>query len=410
MTLNINKLATEMGDGTFTIRTDGLSARRQAEIEVVGVPAALVELGASLIDLAVEGVIERGARLLADQNVGVPLSIDGDDDIPPLFLGVRTVAVESGKRGLFAALRGDKGVLRLVDMFDPADPVPRTPLASMLLYRANGRAVTGDVPGAIADLEAAIALVPAQRCSEPIPEIGLDVANLAVNWKNHLAYLRLAELVDESRRSELLQTAYREFEFIAHAELGATAGELAALDETELVAVAKRIIAHNLAHPMLEPGPSSALRFAGSPLWTFEAGSRVRKICLLPAAIADYYYGGTLADTAAADAAAQLAAACAYRFRTEPWQLAKLTAGVRELYIAADAPSVETFDASHPGETVVSLLLAEIARLLHAGASLEQVRVALGLSEDVAQREALDQMLAMLAARETEQFMRALSM
>ena len=114
MGLDVRKVAAEAPDGTFSLRTQGPSDLRHAELEVVGVPACAVEPAAKLIDFVVEMVIERQQSELKDgENAAVRLGVEGQDEELCAFVHA-TRSQAAG--GLLATLRRKKGTLRLVDL------------------------------------------------------------------------------------------------------------------------------------------------------------------------------------------------------------------------------------------------------------------------------------------------------
>jgi len=412
MSMNIMKDASEASDGTYAIRTQGLHAHRHAELEIVGIPRPAVEAAAKLIDYVIEVVIERkGAQLKHNQNVGFPLTIEGHEDVPPVFVGVRAVQAEPAAGGFFARMRGTaKGVLRLADLFDSKTDVPLTAVATLMLYRANCRVVTDDIPGAVVELKAAIEMMPGGASATRMPSF--DTGDARFNWQNHLAYLRLSELLtDENERASILGRTYAQFEWLAMDEFGATVGELAKLGEEDLLEEAKRILQTNLENPMLVPGPHEGLRSVGSPIWTPGAeGTSVRAASLIPAGFVDYYYGVELKKDDIRQAVAEIAAAGVFLHRAGPWRLLEMTENARGLYKGVDSPVAAAAADRHPAHTLLSAVMAEASRYLRAGASLDEIRAAFGLDANDPGNlaEGLAQKVAILEAWETEQYVRAI--
>jgi hypothetical protein len=405
--LNVRKQATEASDGTFVVRTEGLRSLRHAELEIAGVPRSAVEAAAKLIDYVVSSIVEaEGSELKAGENAGFPLTIQGHDDVEALFVAVRAIEAEPPAGGIVARMLGTaKGVLRLADLFDRSSDVPLTAVATVMLYRADCRVVTGDVPGAVAELRAAIEMMPGAASAERMP--ALDTGDARFNWQNHLSYLRLAELLDdEKERASVLGEAYARFEWLAMDELGATVGELSSLTGEELLAVARHVLQTNLARPMITPGPHEGLRIVGCPIWTHSGGGKsVREASLIPTAFVDYYFGDAMKRDENARALPEIAAACVSRWRAEPWRVLEMTRRARSLYLCPNAPILEAAAARHPAHTTLSAVLAEASRHLHAGASLDEVRAAFDtgeLSEDLAGK------LSALDAWEADQERRAI--
>ena len=81
---------------------------------------------------------------------------------------------------------------------------------------------------------------------------------------------------------------------------------------------------------------------------------------------------------------------------------------VRKVYGDSEAPILEVIGARRPGHTVISALLAEAGRLLHAGATLDELRVAFGLGDDPVVAASLADKRSRLEAIEGDQYMRAM--
>jgi hypothetical protein len=279
-------------------------------------------------------------------------------------------------------------------------------IATVMLHRANCCVVTGEPERGLAELRAAISFMPGEPSAEVPPTFDVDGA---INWGNHLSYLRLAELVgDVEEGDRLVRAAYERFGWLASEQLGASTWELSRLLEHELVREANRIIETNLGRPRIGERVDS-LQIIASPLWTpGDDHKSVRKGSLVPHAFVEYCYGAALKDPATSAALAQIAVACVMRFRDQPWRLAKLTAEARKLYINAEAPVLEVVAVRQPSHLVLSALLAEAGRLLRAGASLDEIRAHFGLDADARLHESLADKLAALEAWEGEQYIAAL--
>lgn len=414
MSSSIPKVAAKALDGTYSVRTRDLHAQRHAEIEVAPLPHVAIEAAAKLLDYVVEAVIGRGKRLEPGQNVGVPLGIDGHEDIPALFLGVRAVEHEAPTGGFFAKVRGtaNYGVLRLTDLPWPNQDTSPTDaleaLATLMLYRANCRLVTGDNEGALQELRDSLALAPG-NADDPPSFAPPDDSTL--NWQNHLTYLRLAELTDvDSEREACRREAYTRFPWLARRELGCLPADLTELSEPALVEDVKNLIAHNLEYPHASAGPHEAMCFLASPIWfADEHGDVGRAPALVPVGFVDYYFGGRLAEPEIADALALLAARCILRYAAAPWELAAHTKDARQMY--AGPSTVQMPGAAipyRPWQMLASAVVAEAARYMHAGATLDELHAIFGLRDEPALVASLRAKVEQLGPWETSQYMAAL--
>lgn len=156
---------------------------------------------------------------------------------------------------------------------------------------------------------------------------------------------------------------------------GASAGQA-------LVAEALSIIQRNVRQPAIAPGPHPGLRFVGSPIWTSrEDGTSVREATLIPEGFLGYYFGGRFADPAIAEAVARLAAEAVVRHSHEPWKVSFMTRGAREMYKGMGPTFIsEVIGPSRPAWLLLSAVIAEAARYLHAGGTFDELRSAFGLS------------------------------
>jgi hypothetical protein len=380
---NIQKVAGETQDGAYFVKTNGLAARGHAELEIVGVPRPAVEPAAKLIDYVIEAVHEnKGARLRPGENVGLPLVVGDHDEIPAVFVGVHALESEPAVSGFFAKVRGTatRGVLRLVDLPGSNHGPPLGALASMMLYRANCRFVTGDAAGAIAELRASIEMTPGDGSAGPPPQF--DTGGADPNWQNHASYLRLAELVEPAEEAALHASVFSRFDWLARRHIGCRATDWSALAGSHLVDEASNILERNLRNPGVAPGPHAGLRLVASPVWTVrDDGTAIRAASLVPAGFVDYCFGERLADPNVADGLARLAADCVLRHAQEPWKVSFLTRGARELYAGTEsAPTAEVLGPSRPAWLLLSSVLAEAARFLHAGATFDELRAAFGVA------------------------------
>ncbi len=396
--------ASQGEDGTYSLRTKGLAARKRPELEIASVPEAALRAAAVVLNQTADYTVNK-AEVLAEQNVGFELAVE-DSDVP-LMLVVHTVQAEAPQGGLWNKLTGGgKGVLRLVDV-DAKSKAPLTALATMLVHRSRARLAKDDIPGAREELEAAIAAFPGAPASDagPAPEIGSGSA--VFNWQNHYAYLALAELLaeEESRDAEgFYETALRRSHELSRAELGATLAEIAAIDAATARAEAERIIETNLAPFSPLPGPTPDLAIVPSPVWDVSGTSSVRRAALVPAKFVELYYEGPAARGLREHGAA-LATAAFEASRSAPWKLAWRLRSLRKVWSDREAP-VSAEVAGHPAAGLLSILLVEIARGFRAGAAADEIAARL------AGREApgLEAALVTLDAWEADQYAAAMSL
>ncbi|MCP4448757.1 MAG: hypothetical protein GY811_26000 [Myxococcales bacterium] len=305
---------------------------------------------------------------------------------------------------------GSKGTIRLTDIVGRIGDTPVGALSAVMLYRANCRLVTGDKPGAIVELRESIDAMPGDGTAGLVTD-ELDTGDAELNWQNHLAYLRLAELLeDEAEREDAYREAYTRFPWLAEAHFGASVAEIGRLDKEALRANAVRILAHNRKHPKLNAGPHEGLRMIASPIWTSgEDNSSVRVLSLVPAGFTEFYYGEKLDDDATAELVASIAAEVVGRYASNPWRLASMTEGARGMYgdSSSGAPIAEQIGKHNVSNMVLSAVMAEAARYVHAGATAEEMRIAFGL-DAIQESASLEQKLAAVEEWETQQYMQSM--
>jgi hypothetical protein len=405
--LNIQKLVNELGDGLFNVRTNGLRAHRHPELDIDRIPFSAVEAAAKLIDYVIDAVIGKGAQLKAGENVGIPLSIAGHEEIPAVFVGVHASECERPSGGFIAKMRGaaNYGVLRLADLPGSRPEPPLDAIATMMLYRANCRYVVGDVQGALQELRESIRLTPGDpNAGSPPWETPADST---LNWQNHLTYLRLAELADADERTSCYRQVFSRFTWLARRELGCSPQDIEGIAQSVLFEDAKNILAVNMKDPGMRPGPHAGLRFVARPLWTAGTdGNAVREASLIPAGFVDYCFGVRLASPDVADAVAHVAARCVARNAAALWDLASMTNGARAMYAGAPiAPRSATGFPYRPWHFLLSAVIAEAARYVYAGATVEELHLVFGPGGDDAQRGGtLKEKMAALESWETRQY------
>ncbi len=186
--------------------------------------------------------------------------------------------------------------------------------------------------------------------------------------------------------------------------------ELARVDEAILVEDAARILRTNRETPGIAAGPHAGLRVVASPLWVDGGdGVVVREASLIPAGFVDYYFGEHLSAAEVAASAARLAARCISAKASRPWELAELAARARQLYAGASPASVQVGTAYRSWHFLLSAVLAEVARCLYAGATVEELEEAWGIvSPDPALAASMQAKMSALEARETDAYTAAI--
>jgi hypothetical protein len=406
MGLDIQKVANESDDGTFSVRTNGLHAHRHAELEIAPLPRAAVQPAAKLIDYVIDAVVAKGKQLRPLENVGLPLAIGGHEEIPAVFVGVHATEHEAASGGFFAKMRGSAsyGTLRLIDFPGSHPGPPLNALATIMLYRANCRFVTGDADGARQELRESIEMTPGDPNAGPPPALETDSQ---LNWQNHLSYLRLAELADAEESNRCYRQAFSRFTWLARRELGCSPSELARASEDVLIEGAKDIIRANLANPGVAQGPHDGLRFVASPLWVAGSeGNAVREASLIPAGFVDYYFGARMASPDVTEAVARIAAQCVVRNAAHPWVISFMTKSAREMYTGSGIASTSVTGVPYrPWHFLLSAVIAEATRYLRADATDEELRHTFGLTGGAAEPPpSLQSKIARLETWETNQY------
>lgn len=390
-------------DGLFALRTKGLADRKRPELEMVGLPEAALRAAGGVINKVAEYSVNQ-AEVLTDQNIGLYLPRDEDDD-HPLMLALHTSIAEAPKAGFFARLGGGgKGVLRLTDVVGDRHGPPLTAIATMLVYRASVRREQGDEDGAREELHAAVTIFPGEENAGAPPVIGDGSA--IFNWQNYLAYLALAE-ADDDDAADLYRQALARSDALAIADIGAPLRDLAGVDASDLEAIAEQIVRHNLAgDPRCEfPVPSPAHVVLTSPLWQpVDDGKVGRSAALVPAAFGELYYEGPAAE-GLRRAGARIAAGAVREALANPATLAWSIRDVRGIWVDDHAPIAETVGEIHPAHGLLSSVLVFAGRFFRAGASEAQIAAALrGESDD-----ALDALLERQMEWESAQYSAALT-
>ncbi len=385
--------ASQREDGTFTLRTKGLDARRRPELEIAGVPERALHAAGGVLNDVADYTVNR-AEVLADQNVGFELG-SGDDDAT-LMLAVRTVQAAAPSGGFWSKVTGGgKGVLRLVDVAGDRSAPPLTALATMLVHRARVRLSKEDRDGAREELEAAIAVFPGEPGAGRAPEVGEGSAQF--NWQNHLAYLALAELDDDAAR---FADALARSEQLAVRELGAPLGAFESRAAARLERDAAKIAEAN-REIHRSPGPAPSLAIVASPVWETTSTGGARRASLVPAAFVERYLEGPALEHLALSGAKLAAHALA---KHPIARLAWIVRKTRGIWIAESAPVMAEIQAYEPTWSLLSAVLADVARTSRALATDDEIAARLAGETP----EALARKLVDLESWESEQYANAM--
>lgn len=396
--------ASQAADGSYSLRTKGLAPRKRPELEIVGVPEALLRAAGVVLNQVADYTVNR-AEVLAGQNVGFELSLEGDD--VPMMLAVRAEpSVTPSSNGFFKALigGGNKGVLRLVDVDAKAntDAPPLTALATMQVHRAKIRLAKDDAAGAKEDLQAAIRAFPGVPERDVGSPVNVGDGESVYNWQNHRAWLALAELEDSAQSfGDALQRSHA----LALAELGGTLERIATTDAETARAMAERVVTENLAQNVGPiPAPTPAMTVVLSPLWEASAdGSQTfRRAALVPAGFRELYFEGAVAQSLR-EHGARLAADAFTTAREAPWTIAWRFRPLRMMWLDRNAPTLPIGEPG-PAAGLLSTLLVAVARAFRAGASADEAAAYLAGRPT----PALEKELLALDAWEIEQYERAM--
>jgi hypothetical protein len=393
----------------FRLRSEGLAERGLPELEMIDVPEARARDAAVVINqvadyVATKSRIEDGQRLairapsgalVATLQAGSPSSSSAP---PP---------------GLFARMFGGARTTHVQRVHEPLDTMehPRTLLSTVMLWRARAQIEAGDVEGARRELFASVAYFP----GDPGKRSDLFMG-FAYNWQNHLSYAALSEIsLDDGERRAWMDKALERSEELEQELLGDSAADLARASREDLLAETDRIVTENLrTAPSRHPVTGAVVAF-GSPTWRRESTSSgptvARSMTVLPELFERYYYDPLVAVQLRSPSVRAIAVDVLLARRGEPAELALTARDIASIYEGdvAEAPAM-VIDPPYyrPGDRLLSLLLADIAKRLFAGLTEAELRAGYGLSQDrgLAQSAALK--LAEIDRREGEAYMDAL--
>lgn len=165
-----------------------------------------------------------------------------------------------------------------------------------------------------------------------------------------------------------------------------------------------------------EDAPGSyRLRTRGlaSPIWEVAGvvaeATATRGGCLMPSALVSLYYEGAAAEGLRRSGPAlvtRILTAC----REEPWRAAWIARETRLAWLAG-APLLEQVGPAHAVHSILSSILADVARCFRAGATDEEIVTRYGAAtEEVAgTRVSLEDKLGLFAVWEGEQYVKAMA-
>jgi len=395
----------EGAPGLYTLTTDGLHRQGRPELEITGVPeVAAKAVAANVVNDLADYTVNR-AEVKHGQYVTLTKRLAGSTK-EPLVFALKALWGRPPSGGIVARLTGkaDRGVLRIVHpAAESADAVPLTLLASAMVHRAEALALVDRAEEALAELEAAIQLYPGEPTDGPRPRLeGVDGDD---NWQNRTAYRRWTRLAAKLG-GDVYPAAFARCAPLAERKLGATLAAIAALDEVRPQVAA--IVAANLAAYQPRPGPTEELVIYRSPLWE-PGGSGESRIGLtmLPRGFEESYYAGdarrALESGALVDAVAEAVAA----HRHAPWRLLPLVDLGYAIYGDEAVPVAPAERRpGNPSHLLASALLADGARCVRAGMTVEMIRDRFADPQAAASPEAAER-IAALEAWEAERYVAA---
>ncbi|MCB9613161.1 MAG: hypothetical protein H6721_32495 [Sandaracinus sp.] len=388
------------GGRGYVMRTKGLARRAGAELELDGVPEAFATQGAVVLHqiagyLADHPAVEDEARV----TIGHPDAVL----VAHLVAGPSTPST-----GVFGSLLGrETRTLRVVEPFEGMVH-PKTLLATVMLWRARAHIEAGRASDARSELLESLRVFPG------VPGRRTEVSmGFPYNWENHLAYAKLGTLTEDPReRERCVADAIARSEEHELFVLGDTSESLHALGRTALIDVARHVAAENvqIEHTFRrDVGQAVALRI--SPLLrrvdTEEGTLAVRQMTVVPRLFAEYQAAAPSGETPL-----EVVADVVVAYARRPAQLVSKMHEVCSLYRVGDEEA-EVYGRPrlyHPGDRVVSVLLADLARRVYAGLSVSEVRAAYGLVQDEGLRASGQVKLESLRAREMQAYMQALQL
>ncbi len=339
-------------DGSVTLHTRGLTARGLPELAIANVAIEDSKLAAA--------VINRVAEYVANTK--------------PIHDGER-VAIVAKSAALIASLRAAPEHGEYLEIIEPLDDMAplQTLLATMRLWRAEAAIDENDLEAAYDWLVTAIEAFPGDPARREGPTIALPF-----NWENHLAYARLASLVEGDEAVELLAQALERCATFELAQLG---------DPSELLRSVQPFGSVSRVVEMIESNRASMRRDVGtgvvataSPIWRRgEDGMARRRLAIVPE---DHAYTGEalLADRRWLGLAADLA----YEYTASPARLLCLTRDTVGFWEdgTTDAPETVTGMPYETGDQLLSFAVAHVARLVAASCTFAEAAAVCGLDSD----------------------------
>jgi hypothetical protein len=370
------------------LRTRGLAERGHPEFELVGVPSQMRGDAIMLLNRAADSAMQRRPF-----EAGRPWASRFDDG----FL-VATRVLANGE-----------GVLRLVDVdAESVDSPAKTAICATAVSRA--RLLYSEHPDVSAlILKNALSWFPGE-----IGE-GLELQNDELcNQSNSLAWLaRSKQVSDPAEKLSLFRGAIERSRALAMAELGGPYPD--ALPNGMVVADVARLVEALLAGssglPQRPPGAGAGVAFLMSPaLRLGPDGALAQSLAIGPVAYREYFYGGrtprALRDAAVHEHVATIFDAWSSDPRMALVLSAETTHDVYEGgYRFDDATPTRPFEFQSAARTnehipLLSRILAQVAREIAAGASLEESAARWGIANDPNAAAAASNKLRALAARE----------
>jgi hypothetical protein len=274
-----------------------------------------------------------------------------------------------------------------------------TLLSTVMLWNAAAARTNDDVAGAKDILQSAIEFFPGDPARREATEVGEGY-----NWENHLAYLRLSELLEGEAARTALANAIARCAVLELECLGDPASELAAATKhvDGLRARAKTILDTVAADPRADNEPG--MRMAMSPIWRNVDGEVVRRLDILAGPA--YSPGPLLANPALVEAAIE------WLSSSSPLDVARLSRDTIQFWEGDSSEGqLKVLDEPYQaGDFLLSLALAHVARLAGANLTVDEVRAACELITDGAAAEGARNKLAKLEAAETAMLLAAMGL
>ena len=400
-----DRQVTEGGAGTPPLRviTEGLVKHGRLEFELLGVPAALNNAAALLLNR------------IAEYGVNKKQLNDGDtwaSRLPEGFVvAARVHSVESH----------GQHILRICDVTDEhCDQPAKTAVCAVAVSDALAKHEGDREDDATRILKASIEWFPG--------EVGAGMRvnhNENVNQNNNLAYFALATMHVDAEKN--YAAAIERSEDLLTAELGSPmppvlGRETLEKDAASIVGAVQGEMATLQNNPqgqqLMNGQMANGIGFLLSPIMRFVGGQLRQFLAIGPSTYRRYFYEPPVRDTLRDERVARLAAEIYSKWATKPGVVLVLSrdtaVGVYEdgYRFQDDRPSkpspriaTEAKGLSHL--PMLSRILASIGRELAAGLTLDEIRARWKIDDDQPRRVSSERKLAALREREDDDIRRS---